>query len=348
MVHGITYSKVLDTYDQCTRWISEVVHLANEEGGRTLNEIGALFFIQRDTRHVHVEERRWRSYISDSIGKRPFTSIAERHVDKWLDSQKRLSRSTIRSNFTVLRQCFEWARKAGFRSVDPSERCSVGKRGRDPKRKTGFLSRDEIQAVIDLPAEDWGGRSKHHKRRSFIITAIFTGLRKSELTRLTWDHCILDGDAPRVEVRGKMKSASAQRDVPLMPPAIDALREWQKSCGRSGKALVWPRVSKSTAGEILTPHGPTYRAGWFDKRERRNGVIKVTPGVRTKCGIDRPITIHDLRHTFCSHLIQGTWGHAFDLYEVRALAGHSDISVTQRYAHLSPDGPASKMRRLSF
>ena len=46
---------------------------------------------------------------------------------------------------------------------------------------------------------------------------------------------------------------------------------------------------------------------------------------------------HDLRHTCASHLLMGTWGRAWKIEEVCAFLGHSDITVTQRYAHLSPD-----------
>jgi hypothetical protein len=45
---------------------------------------------------------------------------------------------------------------------------------------------------------------------------------------------------------------------------------------------------------------------------------------------------HDLRHTCASHLVSGTWGRAWRLEEVRDYLGHSNISVTQRYAHMSP------------
>lgn len=90
----------------------------------------------------------------------------------------------------------------------------------------------------------------------------------------------------------------------------------------------------------------SYDAAWSDHPYRvvelvdgkEAQVRKVRPGALARAGIARHVRFHDLRHTFCSHLAQGTWGRAFTLHEIKDLAGHSDIKVTQRYAHLSPLG----------
>jgi integrase len=60
-------------------------------------------------------------------------------------------------------------------------------------------------------------------------------------------------------------------------------------------------------------------------------------GTRTLAGIARRVRFHDLRHTCASHLIMGTWGAPWSLAEVCAFLRHSSITVTQRYAHLSPE-----------
>jgi integrase len=54
------------------------------------------------------------------------------------------------------------------------------------------------------------------------------------------------------------------------------------------------------------------------------------------------VRFHDLRHTCASHLVSGTWGRAWRLEEVRDYLGHSNISVTQRYAHMSPHAMRSR------
>ena len=52
-------------------------------------------------------------------------------------------------------------------------------------------------------------------------------------------------------------------------------------------------------------------------------------------GLGQPLRWHDLRHTCGASLISGWWGRAWRLEEIKELLGHSDISVTQRYAHLA-------------
>jgi integrase len=61
-----------------------------------------------------------------------------------------------------------------------------------------------------------------------------------------------------------------------------------------------------------------------------------------RAGITRRMRFHDLRHTCASHLLQGTWAPALireplRIEELKAWLDHSDIGVTQRYAHLAPD-----------
>ena len=88
-------------------------------------------------------------------------------------------------------------------------------------------------------------------------------------------------------------------------------------------------------------------AKWRTKRYRdRNGEMKVRPGLPELAGIERPIRFRDLRHTFASNLVSGSWGPAISLERLAYLMGHSDARATQTYAHLHPDGPIAAMRRL--
>ena len=54
--------------------------------------------------------------------------------------------------------------------------------------------------------------------------------------------------------------------------------------------------------------------------------------------------VHDLRHTFCSHLAM----RGIPLYTIARLVGHSTVEMTQRYAHLAPESLASAVQTLSF
>lgn len=82
---------------------------------------------------------------------------------------------------------------------------------------------------------------------ALVVTAIFTGLRASELRGLRW--CDVNFSAKQIEVRqradrfnqiGNLKSAAASRDIPMGPYLIRTLREWKLQCPRGPLDLVFP------------------------------------------------------------------------------------------------------------
>ena len=85
------------------------------------------------------------------------------------------------------------------------------------------------------------------RRRPFIVTAIFTGLRLSELRGLCWPDVDLEAGMIHVRQRadawGKMgppKSKAGKRDIPLAPIVVNALKQWQKDCPQGPLNLVFP------------------------------------------------------------------------------------------------------------
>ena len=128
-----------------------------------------------------------------------------------------------------------------------------------------------------------------------------TGLRRSEALHLRQEH-ISDGSVMILsEAEARTKSAK-WRTVPLSPAAQEAVEA----------------LSGKDSGYLLDRVHPTSLTRAFLKAAQRAGVGG---------------HLHCLRHTFCSHLVMGS----VDLRTVQILAGHSSITVTERYAHLSPD-----------
>lgn len=105
------------------------------------------------------------------------------------------------------------------------------------------------------------------------------------------------------------------RTLHLLSPAVDALRRQKARTG--GVKYVFARRD----GE---PYSGDYDADigkWLEH-----------------VGITRRVRFHDLRHTCASHLVSGTWGHAWSLEAVASHRGHSSSATSRCYAHLSPDG----------
>lgn len=182
-----------------------------------------------------------------------------------------------------------------------------------------YLTASEIAAVLALDLR--------HEQRAIYSLAIYTGLRAGELYGLRWCDVSTAPERPELVVRhsyrGPTKSGQVRR-VPLLAPALAAVLTWRRVHPGSGSALVFPSDGKSPLGQGGC-HSEGYTAGW-------DRVCRLA-------GITRRVRLHDLRHTCASHLVMGTWTpEPWRLEDVRQMLGHSTVTLTERYAHLSPDG----------
>lgn len=270
---------------------------------------------------------------------------------KTVDTGRRLARRTCAATLNLLELCFDAAIVAGKISGTVADGKISGNPARivklereEPKELDGELivhmSSDEIAAVLqlDLPP----------MHRAVFTVAIFGGLRLDELWGLRWQDLQLEGKRAQAQVRrsydGPVKTKTSLRDVPLLPPAVEALRAWRAAQSpRPIAGLVFP-------GRDGKCHGPSFHAQWRDKRYRKAGVLKTQEGWRTKAGIRPNISFLSMRHTCGCHLVQGTWlGRPFSLHEVKRWLGHSSIGVTERhYAYLTSDNLHSAVETSGF
>ena len=118
-------------------------------------------------------------------------------------------------------------------------------RNRDRDRHTDRRQKGKLKVGVDIPTP---GEIKaiiahlHGLRRPLLLTAIFTGLRASELRGLRWgDIDLKRGElhvhqrADRFNVIGPTKSVSGERTVPLAPMLVNTLREWNSSAQMRAK-----------------------------------------------------------------------------------------------------------------
>jgi integrase len=190
-------------------------------------------------------------------------------------------------------------------------------------------TKDEIRAMLNAAEGRW---------RPLLITAVFTGLRASELRGLTWNDIDLKAEQLTVRQRadhwnaiGSPKSAAGKRTVPLAPIVVNTLKEWKLVCPKSEHNLVFP----NTVGNIEA-HGVIRRFG-FGPLQFKVGIT--TDRHRPKYGL------HSLRHAAASLFIEEGWS----AKRVQAAMGHSSIQMTFNvYGHLfpSPDDDREAMRRL--
>jgi integrase len=171
--------------------------------------------------------------------------------------------------------------------------------------------RDRHQAALP----DLAARFFSDYLRPMVLLTVNTGLRRGEVLQLKWSD--VDLLQRKVIIRGDNAKSGKTRHVPLNDEAVATLQRWQPSA----KATGW--VFPARDGGRLT----SIKTSW--KRVLKNAAIA-------------DFRWHDLRHHFASRLVMK----GVDLNTVRELLGHSDLSMTLRYAHLSPEHKADAVARL--
>ncbi len=218
-------------------------------------------------------------------------------------------------------------------------------RGKRLKIGVDIPTPTEIRALIEAAV----GRAK-----PFLMTAVFTGLRASELRGLRWSD--IDFKRGELHVRqradryreiGPPKSQSGERTVPIPPKVLAHLREWKLACPTSKLDLAFPTGSgtiESHANLINRLLIPTMMAGKVSlpKKDAAGKVLHDDMG--------RPIRLakytglHALRHFFASWCINRKADGGLELPPkvVQERLGHSTIVMTlDRYGHLFPRGDDS-------
>jgi integrase len=167
--------------------------------------------------------------------------------------------------------------------------------------------REELPDISDTPFVD--------HLRPIVLLAINTGMRRGEIFNLGWGD--VDLVSNMVTIKGKKSKSGHTRYVPLNDEVRETLLLWKGMSGGSG--LVFPSKDGNPLDNV--------RRAWGTALE----MAEITD-----------FRFHDLRHHFASRLVmEGT-----DLNTVRELLGHSDIKMTLRYAHLSPEHKAEAVARL--
>jgi len=191
----------------------------------------------------------------------------------------------------------------------------------------------EIKALIGAAAGRW---------RPLFITAVFTGLRASELRGLRWADVDLSAAVLHVRQRadryhdiGMPKTDAGQRKVPLTPMTVNTLREWKLACPKGQLDLVFPTGAGKVEG-----HSNMVNRGLIPT------LIEANVTVRTAGDAEgQPIAnakykgLHALRHWYASWCINRRAEGGLELTpkQVQERMGHSNISVTlDTYSHLFP------------
>lgn len=157
--------------------------------------------------------------------------------------------------------------------------------------------------LVSLIKEPW--------LKEIVLFALSTGMRRSEITNLTWDRVDLVRRVVTVESSQTfLVKAGKKRTIPLSDLAIELLSK--KTCD-------------GPASLVFTLDGGAIRANWLTHAFKK---------YVQRAKVDDTLKFHSLRASFASWLvIEG-----IDIFAVSKLLGHSDVKMTQKhYAHLRPE-----------
>jgi integrase len=150
-----------------------------------------------------------------------------------------------------------------------------------------------------------------------------TGMRPEECHCLRWENITWDGGRNGVLLITKGKTKAARRVLPLSPRVRMVLENRWKGAGKPGEDWVWPAETK--AGHI------------------NHDSLKLQHKKALKLAKVRAFEVYSIRHTFLTRLGES----GCDVWTLARVAGHSNISISQRYVHPSEDAVLNALSRLS-
>ena len=235
---------------------------------------------------------------------RDWAKVDRAHIIHFLaDEDKRGLEATSRARALVSIKLFHrFLTKERYLSEDVT---SVLESPKTWKKLPQFLTQAEMEEILKQP----NTRKERGLRDRAILEILYAaGARVSEVTGLLKDNVYLSESF--IKCRGK---GSKERLVPLGKTAIEfATRYLEK------------RAKSTCPNFFLNPRGLPIS---------RQFVWKIVKKYALAAGITKLITPHTFRHSFATHLLEN----GADLRVVQELLGHSDISTTQIYTHVSRD-----------
>jgi integrase len=302
----------------------------------TIAEAGALWLATAEAsaleRATIVDYKRHLDlHIAPRLGRVKLSELSTPAVRAFEDRLRQDGRSAamVRKVRTSLSMLLADAVERGLVNRNVARELRRGKDRRD--------DREQLKVGVDIPELDEVRKivaCLQGRWRPLLLTAIFCGLRASELRGLQWS----DVDFAKREIRvcqradrynkiGPPKSKAGNRAVPVPPLVLNALREWRLSCPKGDLDLAFP----TRIGTVESLGNIASRGLW---------PAQVAAGV-TVDGKPKYPGLHALRHFYASWCINRTADGGLGLppKTVQERLGHSSIMMTlDVYGHLFPRG----------
>lgn len=240
------------------------------------------------------------------------------------------SAKTTANALATLQSVLRFARRRGWILIDPVELLEPEERPHPPRHSRGrVLGQAEIERLLDACPS---------RGRILVETALFSGLRISELLGLVWAD--IDFAAGLIRVRAQLsrphpgeparrvapKTPASAREVPLVSQLSDRIAAHRRATP----------FAAPTDWVFVTSRGTPFG----ERNVARRVLKKAADAAGLNDGGRAPLRFHDLRHTFASHLIIDL---GLDVAQVSRILGHARITITlDVYTHLFDDARHSR------
>jgi len=219
-------------------------------------------------------------------------------------SKDKLNEKSISRNISCLKSFYKFLVIENIIESNPAETLYIPK---IKKSLPNILTEDEVISLLDINLTD----SYSYRNKAMLELIYSTGLRVSELVNLKLSDIDLNEDIVRTVGKG-----SKERVVPIGEFASESLKIYINNYRSSMlKKYNNDYLFLNNHGNIMT----------------RQGFFKIIKNIAKEKGINKDLSPHTLRHSFASHLLK----YGADLRTIQELLGHSDISTTQIYTHIS-------------
>lgn len=237
--------------------------------------------------------------------KKNLTQLTKQDIQKYIQHlAKNESNSSISRCISTLKSFYKFLEINKYIKNNPITAINNPK---TEKKLPKVLTEEEINKLLDItPKTDFDYRNK-----AMLELMYSSGLRVSELINLTVNDIDLKNTTVRIFGKG-----SKERIIPLNDFAVEALQNY----------ILYYRPKLFKHGEnnylFLNNHG---------NKMTRQGFFKILQKLAQEKNIKADFSPHTLRHSFATHLLK----YGADLRSIQELLGHSDISSTQIYTHIS-------------
>lgn len=239
--------------------------------------------------------------------KKEFNQLTKKDIQDYIQLlSKKKSASSVSRNISTLKSFYKFLELNKYIKINPLSTII------NPKTKQKLpkvLSEAEVNTLLDINLKN----DFDYRNKAMLELMYSSGLRVSELINLMVNDIDLNNSLVRIFGKG-----SKERIIPLNDYATEALRNY----------ILYYRKNFFKNGEnnylFLNNHG---------KKMTRQGFFKILQKIAKEKNIKSELSPHTLRHSFASHLLK----HGADLRSIQELLGHSDISTTQIYTHITSE-----------